>query len=160
MSRINGVLVGAIVAAQGASAFADLITVDPTVPRPAIAQVDVAPASGFDAALAGDIIHPSDLLDYADTLGLATALMGDARDDVLNALAGPGGMERRGDVLVGNTCAADDCRALQVLIVVDPTERRVFLAWQGAATPEVLRPSEHNWPIEGQDFLVGWRNAK
>ena len=161
MNRVNAVLAGAIVAAaQGAAAFPNPTAVATVVPGIEIMRGNAPSAeSGFDAALAGEIAHPSDLLDYADTLALVTALIGDARDGVLQALSGPGGIERRGNVFIGDTCLADDCWSLQVLIVVDAVQRRVFLAWQNRAI-EVIRPSEYLWPIEGQDVLVGWRNAK
>lgn len=160
MNRIYGVLAGAIVAAsQGAPAFSNPTAVETVGPRIEIPQGNAQTASGFDAALAGELTHPSDLLDYADTLALATALMGDERDDIIQALYGPGSIERRGNVFIGDTCRADNCWSLQVLIVVDVTQRRLFLAWQNRAV-EVIRPSEYLWPMEGQDVLVGWRNAK
>lgn len=161
MKLVSSILTGAVVVAQAAAAFADPVAGVVLGPRVEIA-LGAAPSqgSGFEAALSGQIAHPSDLLDYADTGALATALMGDTRDEIVLALTGPGGIERRGYVLIGDTCLAADCRALQVLIVVDTAERRVFLAWQGTTAAEVIRPAEHLWPIEGQDVLVGWRNAK
>lgn len=158
MKRMMWLAFGGVATVVAASAEA--VAAGTTGPRIEIAQAALSPvASGFDAARAGTIAHPRDFLGYADVRTLATALLGEDADRILYALTGPGGVERRGDVFVGDACHPDDCTLLQVLIVVDTAQRRVFLAWQNRMSEE-FRPADRNWPIEGQDFLVGWRNAK
>ncbi|MCC6736132.1 MAG: hypothetical protein IT534_08380 [Bauldia sp.] len=157
---MSGIFAGAVLTAT--PVFAEPAAPEARGPRVEIAQASAAAArvaSGFDAALAGTISHPSELLAGADTRALATALLGEMADDFLYALTGPGGVERRGDVFVGNACHPDDCALLQVLVLVDTAERRVYVGWQNRLM-EAFRPSEHSWPIEGQDYLVGWRNDK
>jgi hypothetical protein len=111
--------------------------------------------SGWNALLRREVTHPFDLLGYADTLTQAEVLMGNAKNDVLLALSGPGSGEFHGELYGGDACFPHNCPYSQALIVADGLTRTLYMAWR-IDGGETIAPAIGNWPKAAEQQLRAW----
>jgi hypothetical protein len=103
--------------------------------------------------------HPSDLFDYREVAAVLDRLLKGDKRRFLAYVSGPGGVEVRDDMLVGQACLPHACADTGALVVVSLSTKQIFLAWKSENKPVVTRPAMAEWSQSAVEELKSWTEA-
>lgn len=113
-------------------------------------------AKGWEALASDEISHPAEILGYDEPAAEVDRLLGPDREEFFDLVTGIGSAERLGDLISGSACLKADCPDNAALLVADPAEQRVYLAWKPYGSKIVVRPSAKSWPEPARRELRKW----
>lgn len=104
------------------------------------------------------ITHPSELMEYREIAERLNSILGAERPAYLRIADGPGSVEYDGGILVAEACQSHACDSTALLVAVDPTSQRVFVAIKDTELPKAIVPyATREWPPVVQSRLQSWR---
>lgn len=112
---------------------------------------------GWTALRSRSIDHPSALLTYADLRRLVDDEIGSAKSSLVSAASGPGSVEYRDNILVARSCRAHSCDDTDLLIVMDISSKRAFVALKDGTPPPLIAPNGRDWPSSARSELLAFR---
>ena len=117
------------------------------------------PKPGTSWANANALIgkYPWEALDNADVLAAFKTLLGSDYDTFTNYFGKGDPMDATAEGVIVGDCIDDSAEdSTNLLIGIDPTNRRVFAAMQDGGEPPRLYPARDQWPASLQDKLKQW----
>jgi hypothetical protein len=103
--------------------------------------------------------HPFDLFDYREVAAALDRLLKGDKRRFLTHISGPGDVEERGEMLVGQACPPHACADAGALVVVSLATKQIYVAWKPEDRAVVTRPAWAEWPPLAQDELTSWLAA-
>lgn len=113
-------------------------------------------SKGWDALAIDEISHPADILGYDEPAAAVDRLLGPDKEEFFDFVTGIGSAERLGDLISGSACLKADCPDNAALLVVDPVEQQVYLAWKPYDSKIIVRPSAKTWSEPARRELRKW----
>jgi hypothetical protein len=117
------------------------------------------PKPGTSWANANELIgkYPWEALDNADVLAAFKALLGPDYNTFTNYFGKGDAMDATAEGVIVGDCFDDSAEdSTNLLIGIDPANRRVFAAMQDGGEAPRLYPAQDHWPASLQDKLKQW----
>jgi hypothetical protein len=117
------------------------------------------PKPGTGWANANELIgkYPWEALDNADVLAAFKTLLGSDYETFTNYFGKGDPMDATAEGVIVGDCFDDSAEdSTNLLIGIDPTNRKVFAAMQDGAEAPRLYPAREQWPASLQDKLKQW----
>jgi len=125
---------------------------------PETLKLAVTSGKGWNALRSRSIQHPCDLLRHEEFVTQFTKLLGQSRySSVPNIFCGPGSVQYKGDVLVGEACQAHECDETSALVAIDLASQKVTVALKDRDNPPFVSPQDADWPAVARNDLREWR---
>lgn len=112
---------------------------------------------GWSALRSRSVDHPSTIFTYADLGRLIDNEVGSAKSSLVSAASGPGSVKYRDNLLVARSCRAHSCDDTDLLIVMDISSKRAFVALKDGSSPPLIAPKVDNWPSAARSELLAFR---
>jgi hypothetical protein len=117
------------------------------------------PKAGPSWANANELIgkYPWEALDNADVLAAFKALLGPDYNTFTNYFGKGDAMDATAEGVIVGDCFDDSAEdSTNLLIGIDPANRRVFAAMQDGGEAPRFYPAKEQWPASLQDKLKQW----
>lgn len=113
-------------------------------------------AIDWDSVRERSMSHPADLLKSAVFLAALSDLLGPALARYRTTSSGPGSANYDGEILITTSCAPHRCDEEEQITVLDPQERKLFVARKQMGSKVVVFPEVKQWPSKARTSLAGW----
>lgn len=113
-------------------------------------------AIDWDSVRERSISHPADLLKSATFSEALSALLGPTLARYRATSSGPGSVNYDGEILIATSCAPHRCDEEEQITVLDPQERKLFVARKQIGAKVVVFPEVKQWPSKARTSLAGW----
>jgi hypothetical protein len=100
---------------------------------------------------------PEDIFKHPGMVIPIETLLSGYRETVMSIVrGGQGTLEDKGNVIVGTSCALNECDDKSLMFALDPSSKHVFFAWKTPGDPVVVKPSLEEWASPARAELSAW----